>query len=511
MKKTLTRLTLLLTLLLVIGGAVNVEVAHAQSVNIGGQINIYKRVTAITNKTCNCDPSCKDTITVNNVTGFAPGDRALIIQMKGATINTTNTSAAGAITAINNAGNYEFFIVEKIVGNVLIPKYPLIRDYTPSAAVQVVRIPSVVQANVTAPLLAQEWDDANGVGGVVAVYCRSLNLGADINVLGAGYQGISMNINGKPDNCSMDPNTQWVLPSTDKSVFTKGAGIVVDNVATNRGRAPRANGGGSGASGDTGGGGGSNWGAGGNGGRRWCDVGGTDAGGWGGKTLSPYIVQNKVFMGGAGGPGWVSTNNPSQASDGGGIVIIFADTLIGNGRLINAAGTSPNAVNPAGAPDGGGGGGAGGAVVLKVRRYIGNLTIDVSGGDGQDLNTTIYHGPGGGGGGGTVLYSAASLPAGVTVITDGGIGGEHSDGFRNLSEDGQPGQAFSLYVPIQNPNYESGFENDPVLSECDIDDDNDGILDIHEAYSGDHDGDGVANYSDADFCALYFNGVNGWN
>lgn len=57
--------------------------------------------------------------------------------------------------------------------------------------------------------------------------------------------------------------------------------------------------------------------------------------------------------------------NPSTAADGGGIVIIFADTIIGNGFAINSNGLSPVAVNPVGAPDGGGGG-AGGTVVLKT-------------------------------------------------------------------------------------------------------------------------------------------------
>lgn len=47
---------------------------------------------------------------------------------------------------------------------------------------------------------------------------------------------------------------------------------------TNRGRSPRANGGGSGVSGDSGGGG-SNYGAGGEGGKRWCNVSGVNAGG----------------------------------------------------------------------------------------------------------------------------------------------------------------------------------------------------------------------------------------
>ncbi len=44
-----------------------------------------------------------------------------------------------------------------------------------------------------------------------------------------------------------------------------------------------------------------------------------------------------------------------------------------------------------------------------------------------------------------------------------------------------------------------------------LDQDNDGIPDIVEAYSGDTDNDGTPDYEDADFCAANFQGVNGWD
>ena len=46
---------------------------------------------------------------------------------------------------------------------------------------------------------------------------------------------------------------------------------------------------------------------------------------------------------------------------------------------------------------------AAGAVVLlllMLNPIRGTVNVDVSGGDGQDLGTTVLHGPGGGGGGG---------------------------------------------------------------------------------------------------------------
>ncbi|WCL82442.1 T9SS type A sorting domain-containing protein [Saprospira sp. CCB-QB6] len=483
-------------------------------VSIGGIINDYTAVTSLNLPVCDpCDPSCAHTITVQDPAAFAPGDKALIIQMKGADIDVTNTAASGDVLNINEAGNYEFFEIGNIVGNVITPRFSLIRNYNVAGVVQVVRIPdygnNVVEVNST--LTAGDWSEANGVGGVLALVTDKLVLNADIDLLGKGYQGIQMSVNGTPDNCSIDPNNQYTLPNTAPDSWEKGSGIVVDNTATNYGRGKRANGGGSGVSGDSGGGGGSNYGQGGIGGSRWCNVNGIPAGGVGGLSLTPYLAQDKVFLGGAGGPGWVSTNNPSTAADGGGIVIIFADTIVGNGRIIDVRGTSPVAVNPVGAPDGGGGGGAGGSVVLKTQVYQGNLTVDVSGGDGQTLNTNIYHGPGGGGGGGALLYSLAAIPANLTFTANGGAGGTHSDGFRNGTVDGDPGGSISLYVPIENPNYVAEIDEDNLLSACDIDDDNDGIPDNVEIYKGDHDGDGTPDYADPDFCAATFAGVNGWD
>ncbi len=49
---------------------------------------------------------------------------------------------------------------------------------------------------------------------------------------------------------------------------------------------------------------------------------------------------------------------------------------------------------------------------------------------------------------------------------------------------------------------------DPVT---DLDEDNDGIPDLKEVFSGDHDDDGTPDYIDPDFCMAVFQGVNGWD
>ncbi|MFC0781065.1 Ig-like domain-containing protein, partial [Flavobacterium sp. HJSW_4] len=454
--------------------------------SISGIVNSYFSVTSINQPLCDpCVASCIHTITVSGSSGLAVGDKALIIQMKGATIDTRNIATAGNVTAINNTGNYEFFEIKSIAGNVVTPMYPLLKSYdTANGMVQVVRVPRYNgDVNIAGKLTAKEWTTAQKNGGVLAIETSGrLIFNADIDVAGQGYEGIRMDQNGPDNNCGPDPTALYVLNSTATASYTKGDGIVLDNANFNRGRAPRANGGGSGIAGDSGGGGGSNYGAGGEGGKRWCDANGASAGGLGGKSLSAFFADDRVFLGGAGGSGYVTTNNPSSAADGGGIVIIFAKEIVGNGHSIIADGFSPQPVNVSGDPDGGGGGGAGGTVVLKTPLFTGNLTVSAKGGDGQDLNTTTLHGPGGGGGGGALLYSLAALPANVTMNSSGGIGGQHTGGARNGSQDGYAGGSVSLYVPVENPNYVGIDDEDGLSIECDLDDDNDGILDTVELH-----------------------------
>jgi hypothetical protein len=485
-------------------------------VNISGVINQNTAVTEIQQPNCSdCDPDCKDTIVVENAASFQVGDLALIIQMKGAVVDVSNTITGGQITDIANAGNYEFFIVDSVdlASNLIFPEYGLIKAYDEAGQVQIIRIPNYGKhpVTVTNTLTAPTWEESNGTGGVVALVAKKLILNANIDVIGKGFKGNQMTVNGTPDNCSINPTSAYTLNSTATQSYTKGEGIVADNTAYNRGRSPRGNGGGSGISGDSGGGGGSSYGQGGIGGKRWCDPFGAEAGGLGGVSLSSYFLEDKLFLGGAGGSGYVTTNNPSDATDGGGIVILFVDTIVGNGYSILADGTSPVLVNPVGPPDGGGGGGGGGSVLLNVRDIQGNLTVSADGGDGQDLNTTNYHGPGGGGGGGVLLYSLPSLPANVSFSADGGSSGVHSDGVANDAGDGAVGGTFGLYVPIENVNYRANVDKDDVAGVCDIDDDNDGIPDIQEIYTGDHDGDGLLDFEDPDFCTAYFDTIPGWD
>jgi gliding motility-associated-like protein len=429
------------------------------NINISGVINDYAKVTGITFPDCDiCDTTrvCLNAIELNSSAAFSPGDKALIIQMKGATINTSNTPLGGSITDIGNAGNYEFITIRAVEGNTVYPLRQLTKGYDVPGLIQLVRIPNYDDdVTVTGQLEALPWNPTTGLGGVLALFVNgNLTLNADLNTNGMGYIGEVVNVNGSPDNCSRNPENQYIGPATNNDLSPKGNGIVVNDPNTNGGRAPRANGGGGGISGDAGGGGGSNYGAGGDGGNRWCDH-PTPAGGKGGWSLQPYLPLNKVFLGGAGGPGFVTNNNSAEAANGGGIIVIKADNLIANNRTIDASGTSPAA--PGSGIDGGGGGGAGGTVALSVDNVIGDLNVDISGGNGQSLVTHVLHGPGGGGGGGALLHNLGTLPGNVAVDFAGGTAGVHGGsnaGVTNGSQDGEPGGV--VYIPNIIRDYEIG-------------------------------------------------------
>ncbi|TRX70924.1 Ig-like domain-containing protein [Carboxylicivirga sp. M1479] len=476
------------------------------------QINSTLRIIKVHAPDPSCDEcgnstngaDCDYKIEVENTTGFSSGDRVLIVQMKGASIDTNNASAtAGNITDIGNAGNYEFFVIGKIEGNFIFPRGRLKRTYDEAGQIQLVRVASYSgDHSIDSDITAAAWDPGTGQGGVVAIFVEgTLTFNADINVQGTGYQGIVNTDNGS-DECGLNPDDWMVFPSSHDHVSPKGQGVVVDDANTNGGRAPRGNGGGGGINGDTGGGGGSNYGAGGAGGDRWCNgTQGIAAGGLGGVEMSSYVSENRIFFGGAGGAGFITNNNSSTAADGGGLVVIRAKRIVGNGHTINASGTSPVASNPVGAPDGGGGGGGGGTVAFEIQEFNGTLTIDVSGGNGQDLNTDNHHGPGGGGGGGAFLYNLSALPSGITVNRNGGLAGKHTDNATNGALDGSEGGIVSYFNFVYS---EEDSDNDNISDFCDLDTDNDGILDENEDGqtgtdpSKDDDNDNTPNYKDSD-------------
>jgi hypothetical protein len=170
---------------------------------------------------------------------------------------------------------------------------------------------------------------------------------------------------------------------------------------TGSGAPANAGGGGSEASAASGGGGGgANGGAGGRGDEQAAGYGGYE-----GTAFAPGATF--IALGGGGGSGNAETDAGATAGEGGsggGIILIRAKSIAGNGTLIanGVAGQSGTADNDAG------GGGAGGTIMVTTTTGgLAGLTAIANGGAGGN---GINFAGGGGGGGAVLLSSAAASP-----------------------------------------------------------------------------------------------------
>ena len=385
--------------------------------NISGIINdYYKVVEVVTPKAC---------VRVDNTSGLALNDLVLIIQMKGATVSTTNNSTFGSLTNLQEAGNYEIGTICSINGDSVFLFKELAQSYSVTEKVQLVRIPQYNSAIVTDTLKAAQWDSASGKGGVLAL-CVSddLVLQAPLSANNSGYRGGAYVLSSSTCSNFFAPNNYAYNPSntSPQDGAYKGESIATLTLAQSGGKGASANGGGGGNNHNNGGGGGANLAAGGLGGGNSSATGCTVANaGRGGYALSSNSG-NKIFMGGGGGAGHANSGVASTGGGrGGGIIIMHANQLISNGHKIMANGEKGG--NTLG--DGASGGGGGGTIVFDVNNYTDPLNAEATGGNGGDENDDFIsqrcYAEGGGGSGGVVYFKNA-LPAGTINVT-GGIKG----------------------------------------------------------------------------------------
>ena len=375
---------------------------------ISGVINDYAAVTEVG----------EDFVNVDDPSAFSPGDWVLVIQMKGADVNETESTTYGDLSDPANAGGYEFIRLRDVQGNSLVFMVDLCKDYDVLGQVQVVRVPEYGEVEVVGELTPEPWNGQTG--GVLVLWATDVvYLNDDIDAEGAGF--IGGEFNGSSKNGGLVYGCQV---SSGEGGF-KGEGIA--STAANGCRGKAANGGGGGNEHNGGGGGGSNYGTGGQGGHGW--QGGTpgsdlDKGGRGGVSLAPIYASdpNRIILGGGGGGGHQNNGASIPAGDGGGIVFLVSPRVeVGTTVSILAGGEDAQDVH---VNDGTSGGGGGGSLVLDVDSWVGaaQLTVDVSGGNGADLYTASQHGPGGGGGGGVIVTTQA-LPGDLITNLDGGEAG----------------------------------------------------------------------------------------
>ncbi len=399
---------------------------------------------------------------------LATGDLLMLIQMQGATINTTVTSSAyGAVTAYNNAGRYELVEVKTVPTTTTITlQCGLANSYTATGNVQVVRVPryTTLTLNANTSIVAPAWNGS--VGGIVALEAQgnvTLNTGAAINVSGLGFRG------GALHNLSTIPNGGTSYASTsnlqggEKGESIAGSAATYDGLTGRYGRGAPANGGGGGNTHNAGAGGGANAGSGtwtgtgipnrgtgnvydnawnlegtgfatsnspgggrggysysvnnqdasavGPGNTAWGGDGRRNQGGLGGRPLDPT---NRLFFGGGGGAGDENDGVGSAGANGGGLIYLLSGGSLGGtsaSLLANGAAAAAAGVN-----DGAGGGGGGGTVALNVAGTIAaGATVAAAGGVGGNVNTGGNEAEGGGGGGGGGYVSAAVAVPTLTV------------------------------------------------------------------------------------------------
>jgi hypothetical protein len=394
--------------------------------NISGVVNSYYQVIEVM-------PAIY-ALKVNNPSGLVENDRVLIVQMKGASINTANGSGFGDTTALNEAGNYETAVICRIRTDTVYFYHTFLNTYTPVAGkVQLVKMAEYYSANVIDTIKATSWDNTAGTGGVIAIFCsQDLTLNAPIYADSSGYDGGAFVASS--GSCSnFLPANAYYYTATNTSPqggAWKGEGVAI--LASNQtgGRGAPANGGGGGNNHNNSGGGGANLSAGGIGGGNSSTAGCTTTlRGLAGKALSSWNGQ-KIFLGGGGGAGHSNGAIYTKGGgNGGGIIFIHAENLIGNGYKISANGGAGGQSQS----DGAGGGGAGGTIIADITTYTGSLIMQVNGGAGGNSddggNVGRCYGGGGGGSGG-IIYFSGSTPA-ITVNTNGGNAGNETG--RDLS------------------------------------------------------------------------------
>jgi hypothetical protein len=440
-------------------------------------VNVYAPLAGTVN------PVAGDkTLTVTDATflsAVTKGDLLLIVQMAGATTDTTNTASYGTILAplnLGGAGLYEFIGVEGKSGTQVTLACGLKNGYSLAGKTQVIRVPQYANLTINSgfTITALAWNGT--VGGVVAVHAENtLQLDGSIDVSGKGFRG------GAAHDSTNTTGQVAVYRSTDPTAGgEKGEGIAgygTEYTTGQYGRGAPANAGGGGDSHNGGGGGGANarsgltwtgqgvmlatvggaaaWAldpsagantrtnseGGGRGGYSYSNAaqnplatapgdatwGGDDRreiGGLGGHPLDNDPT-SRLFMGGGGGAGDGNNGVAGPGGRGGGLIFIIAGAVTGSGAIhANGAvgGSSTGAVNTPG--DAAGGGGGGGTAVVNAATIAGTVAITANGGPGGNHTNSSganeVEGPGGGGSGGYIALSGTGAPA---LSATGGLGG----------------------------------------------------------------------------------------
>ncbi len=404
------RFPVTMALLLVVVLLLGFSALKAQQ--LSGIVNEYAKVLLV--------DTCDNTILVDNASAFTAGDRVLIIQMKGASVDTTNTPNYGQLKSMGAAGLYEYTYVASVNVLTITLRQKLANLYDPSQAVQIVKVPQYQSATIVDTIRSRPWDGNSG--GIVALEIfDTLYLNSAVDVSRQGFIG------GFVSTHKTSPAADKVdyhYPGSSGDGGYKGEGISNPYFTYEAGRGAQYNGGGGGNNQNAGGGGGSNGGGGGKGGKQESSLSQLDIGGIGGYVVDYTTYTSRLFMGGGGGGGQENDPQGTSGATGGGLIIIRARIIQpgSSAALISNGGTAALA-----GADGAGGGGAGGTIAVSASQINGAIHYEAKGGNGGDNDANHIGGqnfcyaPGGGGGGGRIYVSGSTKPAATVTLGKAGI------------------------------------------------------------------------------------------
>ncbi|WP_299820629.1 T9SS type A sorting domain-containing protein [uncultured Pontibacter sp.] len=402
------------------------------------------------------------TINHDGTVAFAPGDLVMIIQVQGGnsfSINqATSSTAYGSVSALGNAGLYEFRIVSSAPSTTSFTiTSGLTNTYVSTTLTgpgnnnraQVVKVPrySSLTVNAGASIVPAAWD--GNKGGVVALEVTgTTTVNGTISASGFGFRGgIVQNYStatiplANPDYAFSDRARGAAKgESVAGSTTFNAAGTVTGTLpgGTIYGRGAAANGGGGGNSHNAGGGGGANAAA-------------STAATWTGQGVMCSSCTGTGAW--ALDPGYLANANTRTNSPGGGrggytYSSVNADALVtgpnnsawsgDNRQERGGLGGRPLATTPQSRIFMGGGGGAGdsndnkgtsggnggGIVYVLSNAVTGTGTIEANGNAALNTAASGNDAPGGGGGGGTLIVKTTTLNTQVKLIANGGKGGD---------------------------------------------------------------------------------------
>ncbi|WP_396141445.1 PKD domain-containing protein, partial [Flavobacterium sp.] len=474
-----------------------------------------------------------------NSFGDAPiqaGDLLLVVQMQGAEFNSMNSVQYGAgqtnsgpdflgatgYTSLQNCGNYEYVIA---LNSVPLSGGILQIDNTCSGGLQntyenflstsnnvikrfqVVRVPRFQNLILNNDILTTSWNGS--VGGLIVLnIAETFNLnGFKIDASGKGFRGGFQNArpsgitddiittfdnnlsSGKGEGISGTPRFMW------NGINAVDYGLAwVGYPGGDYGRGAPGNAGAGGNAHNAGGGGGGNGGSGGVGGNGIERVWGVDFPNGGRPGIQVPNIPNKIFLGGGGGGGDANDATTGvKGGPGGGIIMINAQEIIGNGQILsNGFNGEPGvfAVNP----DGAGGGGSGGSILILTSQSSNNTSINIQSKGGKGGNT-LYdlsdpHGPGGGGGGGIVMHNLQNsilnidVSGGLNGLTGNGSGISHgsSAGQNGIVVDYTTSGVLPALLNSLYPNPKAQFDvNDICLGEIITPNNTSNVLNIYNS------------------------------